>query len=555
MKFKRTIAFLLTAVLALSLFAGCGNTPQSETDDTIPEPTPSEPVEVRTLRLGTLSTNDVFNVLTSSGAFGTMMFAGFTRAALVTKGADGNPSPYFMQTWKFADDGMSLEFTFPSGVKFHDGTDVTPDDVKFTIDYYSQYVKYSGMVGLVTGCELIDDNTAVMRFSEPCGIGFLKAIMDYVFIIPKHIWENVDGAEFKKYAGEDAAIGCGPYKLIDVDEDAQISYYEAMPDYFYGEITVPKVSLQTYNDLDAILMAMQNDEIDAYYQYSTPMPASMAPAILNANNLESGLTDTSATYQIAFGANKYPSNDVEFRKAIAYSVDWDMMANTIAGDYASVGTWGAVPPTSDAFVKSSPVLTKDIEKAKEILETAGYKDIDGDGIREDSKGSKMEIAVMPHYSSSTIELRIRLCEVLVRDLAAVGIAAKVEEQALANNEYSWPLIESGEYDLLVGYTTSGKADYETAFFYFLGDYDTSYGHFNIPEMSEQVKILLGATTEEEYLGAAEQLQKLNENYVVGLPLAYSKVFFPYSTTHFEGWEFRETEGAIHSGTWFAVRQK
>ncbi len=539
---KKILAMLLAMVMVFGMIT-CGTHANAEA------------AEGRTLRVGVLSTNDIFNVLTSSGAFGTMMFSGFTRAPLVTKGADGNPSPYFMQTWEFAEDGMSLTFTFPSGVQFHDGTDVTPADVKFTIDYYSQYVKYSGLVGLVTGCELIDDNTAVMYFSEPCGAGFLKAIMDYVFIIPQHVWENVDGAEFKKYAGEDAAIGCGPYKLVDVDADAQISYYEAMPNYFYGEITVPKVSLHTYNDMDAVLMAMQNDEIDVYYQYSTPMPASMAPAILNADNLVSGQSKVSDTYQISFGANKYPTNDVEFRKAVAYIVDWEMMASVIAGDYAEVGTWGAVPPSHAAYLEESPKLTRDLVKADEILTAAGYVDVDGDGIREDSKGEPLEIIVMPQYASSTIELRVRLCEVLVNNLQEAGFAARIEERSLANNEYSWPLMQSGEHDLIVSYTTSGKADYETAFYYFLGTYATSVGHFFFPEMDEQVVKLLGAVTEEEYLEAVEELQRLNETYVVGLPLAYTQAFFPYSTAHFDGWEFRETIGVIHSNTWFTVHEK
>ena len=215
-KLQKTIAILLVMATLTVLFAGCGGTAsESKPTEVATAPIESTPTEsenadaeeVRTLRLGVLSSNDIFNVLTSSGAFGTMMFAGFTRAALVTCGPDGQPAPYFMQSWEFADDGMSLKFTFPSGVMFHDGTEVTPQDVKFTIDFYSTYVQYSGLVGLVTGCELIDDNTAVMYFSEPCGVGFLKAIMDYVFIIPEHIWGKIDGEQFKKYAEPDAAIG------------------------------------------------------------------------------------------------------------------------------------------------------------------------------------------------------------------------------------------------------------------------------------------------------------------------------------------------------------
>ena len=46
----------------------------------------------------------------------------------------------------------------------------------------------------------------------------------YFYVQPKHIWENIDAP--KDYRGEDAVIGCGPYRFVSLDEDAQTSYYE-----------------------------------------------------------------------------------------------------------------------------------------------------------------------------------------------------------------------------------------------------------------------------------------------------------------------------------------
>lgn len=117
------------------------------------------------------------------------------------------------------------------------------------------------------------------------------------------------------------------------------------------------------------------------------------------------------------------------------------------------------------------------------------------------------------------------------------------------------LIKSGEYDLAVTYTTSGKADFETQYFYFLKAYEpTAFGHFEIEEMSEQVHSLLNSKTLEEYYAAVNNLQKLNEEYAVGLPLAYERVFYPYSTKNFTGWNSRTGTGVIHQGTWFELKE-
>ena len=65
-------------------------------------------------------------------------------------------------------------------------------------------------------------------------------------LMPEHIWGKVENPA--EYGGEDMSIGCGPYRLVSKDADAQISYYEAVEDFPLGELTVDKVELHSYDN-------------------------------------------------------------------------------------------------------------------------------------------------------------------------------------------------------------------------------------------------------------------------------------------------------------------
>lgn len=75
-----------------------------------------------------------------------------------------------------------------------------------------------------------------LKFSKADAYSYMANGATSQSVLPKHIWEKVDAPS--DYAAEDAAIGCGPYKLVSYDLDAGTSYYEAVPQNSYlGELT------------------------------------------------------------------------------------------------------------------------------------------------------------------------------------------------------------------------------------------------------------------------------------------------------------------------------
>lgn len=207
----------------------------------------------------------------------------------------------------------------------------------------------------------------------------------YFYVQPKHIWENIDAP--KDYRGEDAVIGCGPYRFVSLDEDAQTSYYEAVSDTYLGrEVTVKKVSLRSFDSNDALVMALRNGEIDAMYSYASPIPATMASSITGVEHVEPGMSDNTGSYMIMFGFRKGPTDDLNFRKAVTLSLDYELLADAIGGEDARYPV-GVIAPPNLGYDETLPKLEQNLEAAKAALDEGGYLDVDGDGYREMPDGS------------------------------------------------------------------------------------------------------------------------------------------------------------------------
>ncbi len=108
-----------------------------------------------------------------------------------------------------------------------------------------------------------------------------------------------------------------------------------------------------------------------------------------------------------YGKDRAPGNDQAFREAASYAIDYNQLATTINGEYGKVPGKGVIPPSCKGYDESIGSLEFDADKAAEMLDEAGYKDVDGDGYRELPDGSPMDLTVIPQYSSKSMDMRNR----------------------------------------------------------------------------------------------------------------------------------------------------
>lgn len=563
---KRLLAFICAASMALTLTA-CGSQEKestaaqdtqaavSEREEAAASESASEETaedeasaggHVELLRIGTTQTQEVFSGYQTVGAFGKMLYNSFTHANLLEIDENGEIQPGFIQSWEFNDDRTEMTFTFPSDVTWHDGTPVTGEDVEFTFQDMVNNKKNN-----LTAVELVDDHTAKLTFSEPAGLKFLNGLTITSVLLPKHIWENQD---LETYVGEDAVIGCGPYRFESYDADAQTSYYKAVENYFKGELTVDSVSIRTYSGQDALLMALANDEIDAVYDYSNPVDPSLLAGIEGKEEVDPGMSDNTGDYQLAFGCKTTPCDDLYFRKAVVNAIDYTMTASVINGEYGQIPSLGIIAPPNMGFDDRLPALKQDAEAAKEALDEGGYLDVDGDGMRELPDGSEMNVMITLQNGVRP-EMFNRLYEVVSQDLAEVGIRTWLDEESVRNRDVWMGHQKEGDYELYIGICTTGVAPFSSAYRYLLAESGLSAGTYSGEEMNSAYLEAMNAPDEAAYTEAIQKVQQLNTTEYTGTALCWDKAFYPYRTDKIEGWVNYPAWGVINNKTWYSLHTK
>ncbi len=555
---QKLVAILLMAAMLLSL-AACGQqstqpsaaaetTAQaSETETAAAEQTePEGNGHVELLRIGTTATQDVFSGWQTVGAFGKMLYNSFVFSNLFEWDENGAVQPGFIRSWEFSDDGKTMTITFPTDVSWHDGEPVTAEDVAFTF----QTLNENKNLGL-TDMEFPDDHTGILHFENPVGMKLLNSLTITAVLMPKHIWE---GKDLETYVGEDAVIGCGPYRFVSYDQDAQTSYYESVGDYYKGEITVDKVSIRTYTGQDALVMALAAGEIDAIYDYSNPVDPSLVETLANVDGVDTGMSSNTGDYQLTFGCGKAPMSDLYFRKAVINAIDYEMTASVVNGTYGDVPSLGVIAPPNLGFDDSIPKLKQDKDAANAALDEGGYLDVNGDGMREMPDGSEMNVMITVQYGVRQ-EMFARLYEVISEDLAAVGIRATLDEESVRNRDVWMGHMKNADFDLNLGLCTTGVAPFSSAFHYMLASSRLAAGTYPGEEMNAAYQKALASTTTEEYVAAIKEVQQLNTTNYAGTALCWDKAFFPYRTDHITGWVNFPAWGGINNQTWYVLTAK
>ena len=554
---KRLASLLLASALALTA-AGCaGQNPAASTQSGPPEAVESgksSVAYVEELRIGTTAAIDGANVMTENGIFGKLNYNAVVTAPFVVTDENGKVQPFFMTGWELSGDLNTITATFATdqGLTWHDGEPVTMDDVVFTFQYLID--RKSSYCSGLTGVEAVNETTATLTLTDGKAFTMLNSMANFVTLRPEHVWSKVEG-EYAEYTGEDAAIGCGPYKLTGVDEEAQSMTLEAVSDTYMGqELTVRKLTVRTYDSHDALVMALRSGEVDAMYDYSNSLNATMVDSITGVEGLDPGMSDNPGNYQLVFGFNEQPTDDLIFRKAVRAALDYELLRVTIGGEDGQIPHAGIVAPPNKGFYGSLPELAQDVDEANALLDEGGYVDADGDGWRDMPDGSELNVLITPQYNKTRQALYLRIAEVLKTNLEAVGVQTTMDEESVRNSDHATEVRKQGTYELYIGYTSPGVAMYDTAFMYMIGDNDNNrWGTCLLPEFVAAYEAKKTAGSYEAYNAAMKELQALADEQVVGLALCWDKAYFPYRTDHYEGWTNFPGWGVINYKTWFSTR--
>ena len=526
----RLAAFALAALLAVGLTWGMATAAAAS-------PSASPGAEKVVLRIGTMQDVDSFN------PFAIVSMAGYEYLhlnydLLVGFAPNGDPRPEVADSWTMSPDGLTWTYKIHPGIKWHDGQPLTARDVAFTFNYIidNQLAQYYSSVINIDSVEAVDDSTAVFHLAKPKA----NMLRLWVPILPEHIWGSVSPKKAEVQQVRPPVVGSGPFQVTEAKKGSYI-IFTANKDYWRGAPTIDEVILQIYQNQDTMTMDLKSGSIDAAFDIPT--------AQFNALKSDPNLTTKAADYRymVELAMNTYQSpnslgnpvlKDPLFRQAISWAVDKQKIVDVAVGGYATVGqslldplTMGYwTPPAEETF-------GYDPEKAKQLLDDAGYKDADGDGVREDKQGKpiKLRLVTRSEYPAGQ-----RAGEFIAGWFEAIGldIVLSVGNDGTINDAlYNYKGdTYAPDYDMFV-WGWGGLIDPS----YMLGNMLTSqieWWNDCCWSNAEFDKLYYEQDSQTDWIKRkpmVEQMQKLFYDSAPYIVLYYPKQLIAYNTAKWEGW--------------------
>ncbi|MBA3450279.1 MAG: hypothetical protein H0T18_03590 [Chloroflexia bacterium] len=309
--------------------------------------------------------------------------------------------------WEIAPDNLTYTFHLNKDAKWHDGVDVTAQDVQFSADALanpeSGSVYTGSFVATIASWRAIDDDTFEMVAKEPVYTFLFD--MQTLFVIPKHIWENVPLADWRTDPGATGAdpsrvVGSGPFKFQEWAQGDSVTLVRN--DDYYGKAPyLDSYVLRIWPDQTAVVNALLNAEIDA---------AGLEPADIAAVEGAPGIavahypTRSFSYYEFNLDADVTTKwQDKRVRQALLYALDRESIVNDILLGYAEVAQ-GTQPVISYAYAPDqiTKTYTYDPEMATSLLTEAGWTDSGGDGI-VDKDGEALSFELLYSAGSPTTD--------------------------------------------------------------------------------------------------------------------------------------------------------
>lgn len=295
--------------------------------------------------------------------------------------------PWLAEDWAVSADGLQVNFTIREGVKWHDGVDLTANDVAFTFEYIRDGpadLNYWSLLQDLTSAQA-HGNVVVCDFNQVHS--FALHTLGQIYILPYHI-RNGYAPDHYRWDDEDdilAHTGSGPFKYVErvPDEYTELEKFidwwgENNPE--VGQLpNIDRVRIDVIIGQDARILAMRNGVADTErYDIFGPY----VDEVLTYPELQL-VTGVPSQWDYVWGFNLTIEglNDIVVRRAMALAIDRVDVIN-VGRDGYGTATFSAIPEAFfPGWFDESGVFEENVALANQILDDAGYLDLDADGTR------------------------------------------------------------------------------------------------------------------------------------------------------------------------------
>ncbi len=432
------------------------------------------------------------------------------------------PKPGLAESWKWNASGKELQITLRAGVKWHDGSAFTADDVVFSFDaYQNDYNSVSSTLFAAVDTVKADGKHAVrVSLKELDGAFLFNACTLPIFQRAQYakVWgaQTAPDQTLTDYDwSKNKPLGTGPWKFEKIGKDA-ISFV-ANSGYWNGGPHADRLVLTIEDDRKARLKAWKAGKADVVY----PVSPDEAEGLMQERGTLY-VADAPSVFFASFNFNN-PANatadmmkDPTLRAALSLSIDRSAYAKDIFHGFIASDKAGTItqPWAHDGGLKNP---ARDVKKAKKLLKDGGWSDVDGDGLLEDANGNKLDLycivstAERPEYLALLNGINANLTE----------IGARLTIQQLDPDAFTARWVSDHQFDLVAFSLTQYPAFAEIDLYGSTWDVRTNTSGWNAGGYSDKtVDQAIAAWTKAyktaDMVGAMKSLQDAADKNLFGL---------------------------------------
>jgi peptide/nickel transport system substrate-binding protein len=366
----------------------------------------------------------------------------------------------FAKSWSVADDNLTWTFKIWPDMKWSDGKPATARDAAFTYNYLRNSIgnadelnvgwNNTGGLESVESITPLDDETLQIVTKTPTN----WPIDNITMIVPEHIWKDIGYADARgTFLNDPPLVGTGPM-IISEFQQGQFARLAPNPFFRKGQPKTVGVIMRFFAAADPIAQGLKSGDLD-YGLYLTSAQwddlSKDAEIVVDQSRIaqKSYLAFNTASGKGAGSTTAL--QDPTFRDALGYAIDQKAIVDRAMRGHADPGVGIVMPVAANYYSDLSDIRRHfDLAEAGRRLDAAGYRDTNGDGVREDKDGNSFQLELVTGPSGN-VELPTAAAQFVADWLGQIGIPVSVTrlDSGGLNARTAAPANGGGGWDLLI----------------------------------------------------------------------------------------------------------
>lgn len=349
--------------------------------------------------------------------------------------------PRLARAWSWSEDSLSVTFEIDPAARWHDGVPVRASDVVFTYHLYADPANgspYAVSLAAVDSVTAPDSLTATIWFGERSPMQFYDAV-NTMSILPEHVLTNLRGPALRASSASRTPVGSGRFRFVKWNASQSIELAADTLNY-RRRPQLDRVIVTIAPDMNTALTRLSGGEADLIEQVPASSLADIGRdsslAIVLSRGLDYNFMQFNLNDPVSHSRPHRLFGDRELRRALTMALDRRSIVLNAYDSLADVAIGPTVRayPTTDASLVQLPFSR---DAAARMLDSLGWRDSDGDGVR-DRNGVKLEFKLaVPATSQARNAMAVLIQEQLRQtgvkvDIDAMDIPGFVDRQTRRN---------------------------------------------------------------------------------------------------------------------------